>query len=504
MSAIESNLKSLVASHGQTGQILPLADLWASITSHILNTTTIRTTILLICEDVAFETSSLDISKPTCEMSNVQDTTEQSRNVILFCFPVRLSPNDSIPKCENAFLDLRASKEELTTLQRAARKVVKQRIKKFKKSHKVKGPSDKPSLEFYVMDELELNHNLRSILKEHEDPYIETALKRPDDNRDLKDLVFAVDCEMCKTTKGIELCRLTLIDSAETILLDDFVRPKSPIVDYCTQYSGFTPELMQSCSTRLEDIQKRFLDIVPAEAILIGHSIENDLCALRIIHRRIIDTVVLFPHPKGLPYRSSLRFLTAKFLHRVIQNDAQGHCSIEDAVATLQLVKLKVLHGPNFPSPVSHQAKKTLIRELCKSKKSVLVVDSKSACRSIACDTASGIPCERNDQIVSATVKQLTTGFPPHFTWARLGKSTLRETEVATTRILQSLPTEDSLLVVAFYPNRDELRDLHKLRTTRNNPKCSLSWDANQEQKLSVALEKCQQGFVRIYSARAA
>ncbi|KAL0584230.1 hypothetical protein ABG067_005888 [Albugo candida] len=504
MAAIESIVMGLLESHRQNDLKLSLTDVWASISTCMLHTKSIRSTVLLVCEDVDLEQIPLDIARRAWEALSVQDTSDNSQNVVEFCLPVQLSTGDGIPRSDTTFLDMKASKEELNTLQRAARKAVKHRIKRFKKAHKVKDASSKPPLEFYVMDDAELKHNLEGIFKDNAAMYRETTLKRPDDIRDVKDLVFALDCEMCQTTKGTELCRLTLIDSFETILLDEFVCPENPIVDYCTQYSGITPELMHNCSTRLKDIQDRFLDIVPAEAILIGHSIENDLCALRIIHRRIIDTVLLFPHPKGPPFRSALRFLAAKFLQRVIQNDDQGHCSIEDAVATLQLVKRKVLHGPNFPSPASHQAKKSLIRELCKAKKSVLIVDSRSACRSIACDTASAIACDTNDQIISAVVNQLTTGFPPHFTWARLRKSTQEEIDHAKTRILQSLPTEDSLFLIVFYPNRDELRELHKLRTTRNNPKCSLSWNANEEQKLSAALEKCQQGFVRIFLVRAA
>ena len=48
-------------------------------------------------------------------------------------------------------------------------------------------------------------------------------------------------------------------------------------------------------------------------------SLENDLKALKVVHSRVLDTVLLFPHPKGLPYRSALKVLAAKFLKRRIQ-----------------------------------------------------------------------------------------------------------------------------------------------------------------------------------------
>jgi RNA exonuclease 1 len=37
--------------------------------------------------------------------------------------------------------------------------------------------------------------------------------------------------------------------------------------------------------------------------------LENDLKSLRLIHRKVIDTAVLFPHPKGPPFRRALKDL---------------------------------------------------------------------------------------------------------------------------------------------------------------------------------------------------
>jgi hypothetical protein len=43
--------------------------------------------------------------------------------------------------------------------------------------------------------------------------------------------------------------------------------------------------------------------------ILCGHSLENDLRALRLLHGRCIDTVAAYPHPQGLPHKCALRKL---------------------------------------------------------------------------------------------------------------------------------------------------------------------------------------------------
>lgn len=85
------------------------------------------------------------------------------------------------------------------------------------------------------------------------------------------------------------------------VLLDELVLPERPITDHNTQFSGITAAMLAPVQTRLADVQQKFLELVPAETLLVGHSLENDLCALKAIHNRLLDTCVLFPHPKVLP-----------------------------------------------------------------------------------------------------------------------------------------------------------------------------------------------------------
>jgi hypothetical protein len=37
------------------------------------------------------------------------------------------------------------------------------------------------------------------------------------------------------------------------------------------------------------------------------HRLDNDLKALRLIHTRIIDTAIMYPHERGPPYRRALK-----------------------------------------------------------------------------------------------------------------------------------------------------------------------------------------------------
>lgn len=78
---------------------------------------------------------------------------------------------------------------------------------------------------------------------------------------------------------------------------------------------------------------------------MVGHSLENDLLALKISHGLVIDTALLYKHPRGGSYKTALRILAKKFLSREIQQSGTGHDSIEDARAAMELALLKIKHG---------------------------------------------------------------------------------------------------------------------------------------------------------------
>lgn len=83
--------------------------------------------------------------------------------------------------------------------------------------------------------------------------------------------------------------------------------------------------------------------------ILIGHSLESDLKALKICHPLCIDTAVLYHHPRGRPLKPGLAWLTKKWCGREIQTKGEGgHDPEEDARACLELLRRKIEGGPGF------------------------------------------------------------------------------------------------------------------------------------------------------------
>jgi hypothetical protein len=84
----------------------------------------------------------------------------------------------------------------------------------------------------------------------------------------------------------------------------------------------------------------------------VGHSLDSDLKALRLVHHKVLDTTALYPNIRGLPFKSSLKSLVAQILNVSIQDSngdeeekgegevSTGHDSIQDASFALELTLL--------------------------------------------------------------------------------------------------------------------------------------------------------------------
>ncbi|XP_063146821.1 RNA exonuclease 1 homolog isoform X2 [Candoia aspera] len=176
--------------------------------------------------------------------------------------------------------------------------------------------------------------------KENLEGFVKTFEKLP--SADGHPGIYALDCEMCYTKQGLELTRVTVINSDLKVVYDTFVKPDYKVVDYNTRFSGVTEADLENASITLRDVQAVLLSMFSADTILIGHSLESDLFALKLIHCLVVDTAVVFPHRLGLPYKRALRTLMADYLKRIIQDSVEGHDSSEDARACMELMIWKI------------------------------------------------------------------------------------------------------------------------------------------------------------------
>ncbi len=163
--------------------------------------------------------------------------------------------------------------------------------------------------------------------------------------------MFAIDCEMVETSNGLELARVSVVNESLDCVYDSLVKPELPVVDYKTQFSGIDGEMLAPVTTSLRDVHPELSKILPSRCILVGHSLENDLHALKLSHPYVIDTSCTFTPNSSPLCKPSLRLVAKKLLGADIQSESSGHCSIEDATTCMKLIQKKVREGRDCTIP---------------------------------------------------------------------------------------------------------------------------------------------------------
>lgn len=201
-----------------------------------------------------------------------------------------------------------------------------------------------------------------------------------------------LDCEMGTASSGeSELIRLSMVDFfSGATLIDSLVYPTMKMAHYNTRFSGVTRQAMEDARRRKKCILGRDAarqavhKFVGPDTIVIGHAGHQDLTSLRWAHHQVVDTLLIetkkrrleadiaqrqqwdesenpakdapetfssniededmnaatLPQEGGL----SLKVLTLNRLNRVIQVKGRGHDSLEDALATRDLLHWHIAH----------------------------------------------------------------------------------------------------------------------------------------------------------------
>ncbi|XP_054476391.1 apoptosis-enhancing nuclease [Anoplopoma fimbria] len=160
-------------------------------------------------------------------------------------------------------------------------------------------------------------------------------------------MVVALDCEMVGTGPGgrrSELARCSILDYHGNVLYDKYVRPCQPVTDFRTRWSGIRRHHLHN-AVPFAEAREEILSILEGK-VVVGHSIYNDFEVLDMLHpgHMVRDTCTTrhLSRLAGFPRErcSSLKILAGRLLNRKIQVGQRGHCSVEDALASLDLYKL--------------------------------------------------------------------------------------------------------------------------------------------------------------------
>ncbi|TMW68340.1 hypothetical protein Poli38472_005808 [Pythium oligandrum] len=219
-----------------------------------------------------------------------------------------------------------------------------------------------------------------------EEGWVKTKSKKKDTH--LK--IVALDCEMCVTAsltdpnvrKSNALCRISAVNGEDMIrtIISDFIvhQPEEGfrMVDPKADIHGITAEMIDQSKITMAKVQKHLLKYISSDTIVVGHSVHGDLASLRIDHRRVIDTAMIYQRKGGSPARSTpgLKCLT-KFLLDFEMPD--GHDSAIDAQASMLAAKYAAknecgaiipsateLHGPREPARVDPESGRVLPRNI--------------------------------------------------------------------------------------------------------------------------------------------
>nr|XP_016466366.1 PREDICTED: small RNA degrading nuclease 1-like isoform X1 [Nicotiana tabacum] len=188
----------------------------------------------------------------------------------------------------------------------------------------------------------------------HEEDWLVTRRTKKSNFVKSKKAMIAIDCEMVLCQDGTEaLVRICAVDDKLEVKLNEFVNPNKPIADYRTEITGITAGDLDGVSCSLADVQMSMKKLLSHGTILIGHSLHNDLRALKIDHARVIDTSYVFKYrDQPSNRRPSLSNLCKSVLGFELRKKDSPHNCLDDACTAMKLVLAKIERGVDCIIPL--------------------------------------------------------------------------------------------------------------------------------------------------------
>jgi RNA exonuclease 1 len=84
--------------------------------------------------------------------------------------------------------------------------------------------------------------------------------------------------------------------------------------------------MMMTATKTLAQVKEDLMHLMDSDTILLGHALENDLTVLKIIHKRVIDTSILFSSKTGK--RPTLKEIAFSYAKVNIQGVGSIHSGI--------------------------------------------------------------------------------------------------------------------------------------------------------------------------------
>jgi len=106
--------------------------------------------------------------------------------------------------------------------------------------------------------------------------------------------IASVDCEFCRTSLGLEVIRVIVVNQHMEVVINELVKPKGEIIDLLTDVHGIRFQELARARLSLGDIHERLYAFCDQNTVLVGHDLNCDLKGLKLVHTRVADTKVLF------------------------------------------------------------------------------------------------------------------------------------------------------------------------------------------------------------------